>query len=205
MAFNLGIQWQADRFQVSVDRVHTGFTNLTRGVSTGAAMTTAASSSSGDDRTNLWSILPSFDPEKDDPREYRDKVTFLHGICPKKDKPMLAPRLAMLLKGTAWSQIKSMDTGKLTDAEEGVKILLSSIATWEEAAEMQLFDRFEKALYRTTQKSDEVTQSYVNRMSVAFHELGDMSVKDIRAFITLRQSSLTWKTRRGCSLWSVTS
>ena len=104
---------------------------------------------------------------------------------------MLAPRLAMLLKGTAWAQIKSMDTEKLTDPDQGIKILLESIATWEEAVEMQVYDRFEKALYRTTQRSDEVTQSYVNRMAVAFHELGNMTVKDIRAFILLRQSSLT--------------
>ena len=150
-----------------------------------------SSGSTPEEKTNLWSILPSFDPQSDDPREYRDKVKFLASICPKKDKPMLAPRLAMLLKGTAWAQIKSMDTEKLTDPDEGIKILLESIATWEEAAEMQVYDRFEKALYRTTQRSDEVTQSYVNRMAVAFHELGNMTVKDIRAFILLRQSSLT--------------
>jgi hypothetical protein len=45
-------------------------------------------------------------------------------VCPKKDGPMLAPRLAMLMKGTAWAQIKPMETEKLTDAEQGIKILL---------------------------------------------------------------------------------
>ena len=45
-----------------------------------------------DERTsNLWSILPSFDPAVDDPREYVDKVKFLRAICPVKDKGMLAP------------------------------------------------------------------------------------------------------------------
>jgi hypothetical protein len=43
----------------------------------------------------------SFDPATDDPREYVDKVKFIHSICPAKDKPMLAPRLVMLMKGTA--------------------------------------------------------------------------------------------------------
>ena len=47
---------------------------------------------------SLWNILPSFDPQVDDPREYKDKVLFLHGICPKKDRAMLAPRLAMMMK-----------------------------------------------------------------------------------------------------------
>lgn len=68
------------------------------GTESGAA---AAGSSTPEKEGSLWSILPSFDPQQDDPREYRDKITFLHGICPKKDKVMLAPRLAMLMKGTA--------------------------------------------------------------------------------------------------------
>jgi hypothetical protein len=52
------------------------------GTESGAA---AAGSSTPEKEGSLWSILPSFDPQQDDPREYRDKITFLHGICPKKD------------------------------------------------------------------------------------------------------------------------
>ena len=56
---------------------------------------------SGDEKgTNLWSLLPSFDPSLDNAKEYADKVRFLWGICPTKDKTMLAPRLALLCKGT---------------------------------------------------------------------------------------------------------
>ena len=46
----------------------------------------AAGSSTLEKEGSLWSILPSFDPQQDDPREYRDKITFLHGICPKKTR-----------------------------------------------------------------------------------------------------------------------
>ena len=67
----------------------------------------AAATTSGEEKNNsLWNVLPSFDPSVDDPKEYVDKVKFLHAVCPQRDKPMLAPRLAMLMKGTAWSQIK---------------------------------------------------------------------------------------------------
>ena len=152
----------------------------------------AAASSQNDEKGNsLWNILPSFDPQVDDPREYKDKVLFLHGICPKKDRAMLAPRLAMMMKGTAWAQVKQLDTEQLLDPEKGIKVLLSAISKWEEAEEMQLYDKFEKALYRTTQRSDETTQSYVNRMAVSFHELGTLTVKDIQAFILLRQSAVS--------------
>jgi hypothetical protein len=42
----------------------------------------------------------------DNAKEYTDKVNFLWGICPQGQKSMLAPRLALLCKGTAWSQEK---------------------------------------------------------------------------------------------------
>lgn len=157
----------------------------------------ASGSSTGDgDKSHLWSILPSFDPQADDPKEYRDKIKFLHSICPKKDKPMLAPRLAMLMKGTAWAQVRALSIEKMTDGGNGVTVLLQAISTWEEAEEMQLYDKFEKALYHTTQRSDETTQSFVNRMSVSFHELGETSVQDIRAIIMLRQASLSTEDKK---------
>eukprot|EP00435_Cladocopium_sp_Y103_P046625 s270_g13.t1 len=146
---------------------------------------------SEDQTSSIWSILPSFDPSADDPREYVDKVKFLHSICPAKDKAMLAPRLAMLMKGTAWAQIKAMDTTKLADPEQGVSVLLQAVATWEEAAELQTYDKFEKAIYKVSQSSDETNMSYVNRMNVSFLDLGDVNLKDMKAFVLLRQSSLT--------------
>ncbi|CAE7342468.1 unnamed protein product, partial [Symbiodinium pilosum] len=162
----------------------------------------AGSSSSGgqgsDDRSSgIWNLLPSFDPSADDPREYRDKVKFLHQICPIKDKGMLAPRLAMLCKGTAWAQVKTLDAAKLTDPDKGVDELLQALASWDEAAELQTYDKCEKALYRIHQKNDETTMSYVNRLAVAFHEMGEaLTVKELKAFILLRQSALTSEDKR---------
>ena len=149
-----------------------------------------AASTSDDKSQSLWNVLPSFDPAVDDPKEYADKVRFLHAICPAKDKSTLAPRLAMLMKGTAWAQIKAADAAKLTDPENGIKVLLQAIATWEEAAELQTYDKFERALYRVSQKADESTMSFVNRLNVAFQELGEVNVQDMKAFILLRQSAL---------------
>ena len=102
--------------------------------------------SSSEEKSHLWTILPSFDPQSDDPREYGDKVRFLASICPKKDLPMLAPRLAMLTKGTAWHQVKNLDATKLMEPETGVKTLLKAISTWEEAEELQVYEKFERAL-----------------------------------------------------------
>eukprot|EP00435_Cladocopium_sp_Y103_P018919 s1103_g4.t1 len=146
-----------------------------------------------DEKTsNLWSLLPSFDPSTDSAKEYADKVRFLWGICPPKDRGMLAPRLALLCKGTAWSQVKSLSSEKLTNPETGYKVLLKALETWEEAEELQTFDKFEKAFYRVVQKSDESAMSFVNRINVAFDEVGpETTVQQVRAFVMLRQSSLT--------------
>ena len=140
---------------------------------------------------NLWNLLPSFDPSQDNAKEYSDKVRFLWGICPVKDRPMLAPRLALLCRGTAWSQVKAIDSAKLTDPE-GYKVLLKALSTWEESSELQTYDLFERAVYRTVQKPDETAMSYVNRVNVAFSEVGDeTTLKQVKAFVMLRQSGLS--------------
>lgn len=118
----------------------------------------SASGSGVEEKNNIWAILPSFDPAVDDPKEYGDKVRFLENICPKKDRAMLAPRLAMLTKGTAWAQVKSLAPEKLMDPNTGVKTLLAALATWEEAEELQVYEKFEKALFRTVQRQDETTE-----------------------------------------------
>ena len=52
--------------------------------------------SSDEPKSSLWGLLPSFDPSEDDAKEYADKVKFLWGVCPQRDRGMLAPRLSPL-------------------------------------------------------------------------------------------------------------
>ena len=146
---------------------------------------------SEDKAATIWNLLPSFDPGQDDIKEYIAKVKFLDGICPKKDRGMLAPRLAMLCKGTAWHQVRTIEPDALTNPDQGVKHLLKALSAWEESAELKTFELFERAIYKTTQKSDESTQSFVNRLDVAFEEVGqDTTLKSIKAFVLLKQSNL---------------
>ena len=154
--------------------------------------TSTAAGTAEEKGNQIWNLLPSFDPAEDDIREYTDKVRFLEAICPAKDKGMLAPRLAMLCKGTAWGQVKALSPADLTNATTGVKSLLNALSSWEEAAELKTFEQFEKAIYKVVQKSDEATNSFVNRLDVAFHEIGeDTTLKQVKTFIMLRQSALS--------------
>lgn len=105
---------------------------------------------------------------------------------------MLAPRLAMLCKGTAWHQVRQIKPNDLTNADHGVKHLLKALSAWEESAELRTFELFKKALYKTIQKNDESTQSFVNRLDLAVEEVGaDTTLKTVVAFALLKQSSLT--------------
>lgn len=146
---------------------------------------------SEDKGSHIWTLLPTFDPAVDNVREYIEKVKFIDTICPKKDRPMLAPRLAMLCRGTAWGQVKNLDSAQLVDPENGVKNLLAALSTWEESTEMKTYEQFEKAVYKTVQRSDESSMSFVNRLQVAMDELGAKSIKEFHAFLLLRQSSLS--------------
>ena len=80
---------------------------------------------------------------------------------------MLASRLAMQCKGTAWAQVKEVDPTALTDPVSGAKVLLQALSSWDEAAELQTYEKFEKALFRVQQRQDETTMSYVKRLAVA--------------------------------------
>eukprot|EP00435_Cladocopium_sp_Y103_P011835 s4451_g3.t1 len=153
----------------------------------------ATGSGSSDEKvSSLWSQLPSFDPAIDDVREFMQKARFLHGVFPEKEKANLAPTLAMLCKGTAWSQVRMLDPAKLTQPETGVSYLLDALSTWEETSELQTYELFEKAIYKVTQKPDEAAHSFTLRMQAAFNEIGDKAtLKEMQAFVLLRQSCLS--------------
>lgn len=90
--------------------------------------------------------------------------------------------------------MRHLDPKKLTDKENGVEHLLRALSAWEETSDMQTF---EKALYKVAQKSDEATHSYMLRLQAAFHDLGEsVNVKDMHAFLLLRQSSLSNEDKR---------
>ena len=93
---------------------------------------TTQSASSEADGGKIWNLLPSFDPAVDDAREYVEKVRFIASVCPAKDRPMLAPCLAMLCKGMAWAQVRAIDGTLLVDPEKGVKTLLQALTKWSE-------------------------------------------------------------------------
>ena len=94
-----------------------------------------------------------------------------------------------------------MDAGEehpalLTDPAKGVEALLAALSPWQETAEMQKYEKFEKALHKVTQKNDESFLSYANRLQVAFQELGEQAtvkyllVEDRKRVIAMTDGTL---------------
>ena len=117
------------------------------------------------------------------------------GIC---SRPLILPwTMPRSIPTKCSSYMASAHGTKLTDGEEGVKHLLEALSTWQETSEMQTYERFERLIYKTLQKSDESTMSYANRMSVAFQEVGDaVTIGEVKAFLLLRQSALGGEDKR---------
>ena len=143
-----------------------------------------------------WALVPAFDPEEGKFRDYKEKVLFVESIWPRQLKAQLAPRLALLCKGTAWDKVKQLDKAKLA-SEDGVKLILQALKRWEEPSEQVDFDKYEMALFKTVQLADETNQSYLNRLDVAFGELGpEITLAKIQGYIILKNSQLSMEDKK---------
>jgi len=159
---------------------------------------TLATSSSGTGQTALshlrWNMIPSFKPGETDINEYSKKLEFLAGLWPQEHLALLAPRAAMLCEGSSFKKVMRIDTTKLkVNSIEGVKLLVTSLGgIWGKSKLEEKFERFERAIFSTTQRSDETHESYLARHDFQFEELLQMGVgiPEVRAYILLRNSGL---------------
>ncbi|CAE7448719.1 GIP, partial [Symbiodinium sp. CCMP2592] len=147
-----------------------------------------------------WQAIPRFIPGTTDVTEYSKKLQFLAAMWPKEHLSLLAPRAALMCEGTAFKKVASLDAEKLkANDETGVKLLVSTLGgSWGKTDLEKKYDSFEKAIYGTTQKADETNDSYLARHDVHFEELlaGGVTLKEIRAYILLRQSQLSSDDRK---------
>ncbi|CAE7230274.1 RE1, partial [Symbiodinium sp. CCMP2456] len=147
-----------------------------------------------------WQAIPKFIPGTTDVTEYSRKLQFLAAMWPKEHLSLLAPRAALMCEGTSFKKVASLDASKLkANDESGVKLLVSTLGgSWGKTALEEKYDCFEKAIYGTIQKADETNDSYVARHDVHFEELlaGGVTLKEVRAYILLRQSQLTADDRK---------
>ena len=145
-----------------------------------------------------WNQIPRFTPGETDVRTYSKKLQFLRELWPAEYLDQLAPRAAMAVEGVAFQKVSRLDPGRLK-SKDGVKYLVEALGgEWGRLPSEEKFDLFEKALYMTSQKSDESNDSYLARHDAAFEELMSQKVQleDVRAYVLLRQSVLGAEDRK---------
>ena len=145
--------------------------------------TTASSTGSGTGgQTSLshlpWAVTPAFCPGETEINEYSRKLEFLAGLWPKEHLALLSPRAAMLCEGSAFKKIMRLDTAKLkVNSEDGVKLLVTALGGIRGKSKLEeKFERFERAMFSTTQCADETHESYLARHDFQFEELLKMGV-----------------------------
>ena len=139
-----------------------------------------------------WHLIPPFRPGETDINDYSRRMTFLSGIWPGDQLSLLAPRAALACEGSAFQKVVRLDPAKLkVNSVEGVQLLVKTLGgTFGKTTLENRFERFERAIYTTSQKPDESHESYVARHEVQFEDLisQGISITDVRAYVLLRNS-----------------
>lgn len=142
-----------------------------------------------------WHLIPSFKPGETDINDYSRRMTFLSGIWPSEHLSLLAPRAALACEGSAFQKVVRLDPTKLkVNSVDGVQLLVKTLGgTFGKTTLENRFERFERAIYTTSQKPDESHESYVARHEVQFEDLMSqgVSIADVRAYVLLRNSGLS--------------
>ena len=141
-----------------------------------------------------WHLIPHFSPGETDLTEYARRLEFLAGIWPNEYLSQLAPRAALQCKGSAFQKVVRLAPEKLkVNSLDGVKLLVTTLGgVWGKTVLEDKYDKFERAIFGISQKSDETNESYLARHEVLFEDLISQgaTLSDMRAYILLRNSAL---------------
>ena len=165
----------------------------------GEMPTTAAAESGEAQSTNgvsnqLSSLVPTFDPGVDDLLVYQQKVELVYAAWPKGRVTELITRLILGCKGSAFAKLQLHQSELLDGTEKSVHRVVELLGgQWGKIPLEQQYQDAEKALFETSQKTDETNDSYLARSDVMWSRLlaQKMSLEDLQAYIMLRGSLLT--------------
>ena len=147
----------------------------------------------------MATLVPSFDPAKDDLEQYSQKVELLGEIWPASKYNELITRLILNTSGTAFQKLQLNKDKLLTNDKSGIRLLVTLLGgQWGKLEAEDKFELFERALFQVQQKQDETHDSYLARHDAAFEDLlgRKVGLEEVRAYVLLRQSLLSSEDRK---------
>ena len=100
-------------------------------------------------------------------------MEFLAGIWPPEHLSQLAPRAALQCKGSAFQKVVRISPEKLKVHNlSGVQLLVSTLGgAWGKTTLEDKYEKFERAIYGLSQRSDESNESYMARHEIVFEDM----------------------------------
>ena len=170
-------------------------------LASGMSETTPSSTTDGSMSVGaqLAMLVPTFDPSIDSVDTWSQKVEMLMVAWPKAKLDELATRLVLGCKGTAFQKLQLARAEVIKNDEKAIKRLVEIVGgTWGQVPLEHRFELAEKALYRSSQRSDETADSYLARMDVVWTEMLTKGVllEELQSYVVLRGSKLSMEDKK---------
>eukprot|EP00435_Cladocopium_sp_Y103_P010407 s1891_g2.t1 len=149
--------------------------------------------------TQLATLVPSFDPAKDDLEQFTQKVELLSEIWPASKMNELITRLILNTSGTAFQKLQLNREKLLTNDKSGIQLLVSLLGgQWGKVNLEKKYDVVERALFKCIQRQDESNDSFLARCDVHWSELKSKKIDldEVHAYILLRGSLLNTEDKK---------
>ena len=118
---------------------------------------------------------------------------------PKNRLDELATRLVLGCKGTAFQKLQLVRSEVIRNEEKAIKRLVEIVAgTWGQVPLEHRFELAERALFRSSQRSDETADSYLARMDVLWTEMltKGFLLEELQSYVILRGSKLSMEDKK---------
>ena len=149
---------------------------------------------SGNVSNQLATLVPTFDPSKDDLNVYQQKVALILEAWPPGKHTELATRLILNCTGSAFKKLQLHQSELVVNDRKSIQRIVELLGGhWGQIDLEKRYEFAERALYKCVQKGDESADSYLARADIMWTELNSkkFQLSDLQAYVTLRGSMLS--------------
>ena len=143
--------------------------------------------------TQLATLVPSFDPAKDDLQTYQQKVHLVLSVWPTGKISELVTKLILNTTGSAFAKLQITTQNCVNDAKQVQRLIELLGGHWGKTGQEKRHADAARALFQCSQQSDESHDLHLARADVLWTKLNaqKLQIDDLQAYITLRGAQLT--------------